>query len=133
MIDLVDALNHLLVAPLVALDIEVVPDHQLPVQIRVEDLFLERLSHVQKLRNKGYLVYILVFINHGEYFSSFIFYGLPQHRPILIVMLFRPLGLLDVEGHHLLSDPNEVLNVLLKSVDDHGEVVLSDLAPPVFS
>ena len=119
-------------APLVALDIEVVPDHQLPVEIRVEDLFLERLSHVQKLRNQGDLVYVLVLVDQGEYFSSFIFYGLPQHCPVLVVMLFRPLGLLDIQGHDLLSYPNQILDVLLKSVDNHGEVVLSDLAPPVF-
>ena len=108
-----DALNHLLVAPLVALDIEVVPDHKLPVEIRVEDLFLKRLSHVQKLRKQGDLVYVLVLVDQGEYFGSFIFYGLPHHRPALVVMLFRPLGLLDVEGHHLLSDSDEVLDVLL--------------------
>ena len=98
----------------------------------MEDLFLERLSHVQKLRKKGDLIYVLVLIDQGEYFGSFIFYGLPHHRPALVVMLFRPLGLFDVQGHYLLSDSNEVLDVLLKSVDHHGEVVLSNLAPPVF-
>ena len=69
-------------APLVALDIEVVPDDQLPVEIGVEDLFLEGLSHVHKFGNQGDLIYILAFVDQGEYFGGFIFDGLPQHRPV---------------------------------------------------
>jgi len=131
LVDLIDALDHFLVAPLVALNVQIMPNYQLSVQIGMEDLLLQRLSHVQQLGNQSKFIGILVFVDHREYFGCFIFDGLPQNCPILIVMFLGSLGLLDVESHDLLGNSNKVLDVFLESIDKHREVVPPDFAPSV--
>jgi hypothetical protein len=64
-------------APLVALNVEIMPDHQLPVQIGVEDLLLQRLPHVQQFGNQSKFISVLILVDHSKYFSCFVFDGLP--------------------------------------------------------
>ena len=125
LIDLVDTLYDFLRDELVALDVQVIPNDEFPIETGVEDLLQQVLSHVHKLGQQHELVDGLVLLDELHDLHGLIPDGLSHKRPALLVVLLALHCLLHVEGHQLLADSDQLLNVLAQLGGNHDEVVLS--------
>ena len=129
LVDLIDALDNLLVAPLVALNVQVIPNHQLPVEARVEDLGLKGVPHVHHLSDQLELISLRILGGHHKNLHGFVSNSLPHESPVLVILLLSTSCFLEVERHDPLRDPDEVIDVLLHLSYESGEEVSPGVSP----
>ena len=108
-------------------DVQVVPDEELAVEAAEHDSLLENVPHVEQLGDldiallESVFVAGLVELVFGP--VELILDVLLHDGPLVFVLLGVSHGLLDVEHHGHLADLEQVLNVLLESLDRDLHVV----------
>lgn len=126
-VDLLDALHHFLVAPLFALDVQVVPNKQFSIQNRMENLGMDIVPHVQHFGDQLKFIHVRVkaLIYHLQ---GLILDLLSQNRPVLIIFLLVSCYFFDIYDHQFGANSKQVLDVLRDLTDESAEVVFSNVA-----
>jgi hypothetical protein len=127
LINLGDAFDNFLVAPLISLNIQIMPDEKLLVKSRIENLLLKTVPHVHHFCEEQKFIGT-AFLADLYRFHSFVPDSLPHQSPILVIDLLAARGLLDIESHDFLANSDQVLNILLHPGGDHAKVVSLDVS-----
>ena len=113
-------IDYFFVAKFAGMNVEVVPDKQLPVEAAEHDALLKNVSHVEQLGdlNVALLQPILVTGLIQLILSpvELIFYALLHYGPLVLVLLGVGDCLLHVKHHGHLANLKEVLDIFLQSL-----------------